>query len=68
MAEGEGKYDDVCTLVREATGGSLVMVLVVNGVRGSGFSIQSASQVGPEVVAGLLESMAKGIRAEAPPH
>jgi len=40
MAFGPGKYDDLCKLVREQSGGKLVIVAVLDGERGSGFSVQ----------------------------
>jgi len=61
MAYGPGKYDAVCTEVRERTGASGVIVLIIDGDKGSGFSCQAS----PEVTANLpamLESMAKQIR------
>ncbi len=41
MPFGPGKYDDVCTAARCATGGS-VLLIVFDGDRGSGFSAQVA--------------------------
>ena len=40
MAFGPGKYDDVATDVREKTHAEGVLVLIINGTRGSGFSAQ----------------------------
>jgi hypothetical protein len=40
MALGPGKYDDFVTEVREKTGAAGVVLLVVDGTRGSGFSAQ----------------------------
>lgn len=36
-----GKYDDACTLAREASGGQTVLLIVLHGHAGSGFSVQS---------------------------
>lgn len=61
MAYGPGKYDDVCTQVREQTNAEGVIVVIANGDKGSGFSCQAS----PEMTANLphlLESMAKQIR------
>jgi len=46
MALGPGKYDDLCTYVREQVGvgedaGGGVMVIVIGGKRGNGFSCQA---------------------------
>jgi hypothetical protein len=40
MALGPGKYDDVCTEVRKKTQAEGVIVIVLNGTKGSGFSAQ----------------------------
>lgn len=50
MPLGPGKYDAICTKVREETKGA-VLLIVVNGIYGSGFS----AQVTPEVAAGICE-------------
>ena len=41
MAVGPGKYDPEAQGVREATHAQSVMLIVINGDRGSGFSVQS---------------------------
>lgn len=41
MALGPGKYDDVATYVRVATDAKAVVVIVIGGDKGSGFSIQA---------------------------
>lgn len=41
MPIGPGKYDDHATQVRTATGADAVVVIVVNGDKGSGFSVQT---------------------------
>ena len=40
---GPGKYDNLATYVREASGGKTVLVAVLYGKLGSGFSVQSTS-------------------------
>jgi hypothetical protein len=40
MAYGPGKYDAECTMIRELTNARGVIVLVVGGDRGGGFSCQ----------------------------
>ncbi len=45
MALGPGKYDDLCTLVRQTTGAEGVVVIVINGKRGNGFSAQATPAV-----------------------
>ncbi len=38
---GPGKYDDVATMVRESTQAEAVIIMVVGGNKGSGFSVQA---------------------------
>lgn len=38
---GPGKYDDLCTAVREAAEAEVAIVIVLGGNRGSGFSAQA---------------------------
>jgi len=62
MALGPGKYDDLATLVREQAAASGVIVMVIDGAGGSGFSVQAS----PSVTAGLpllLRHMADEIEA-----
>src|SRR4029077_12827865 len=70
MTIGAGKYDDLCTLVRKAVGlvedgemSGAVMVIVLGGNRGNGFSMQSDLEsllALPE----LLENVASQIRKD----
>lgn len=41
MTAGPGKYDDVATMVREKTDAACVVVIVIEGNRGDGFSVQT---------------------------
>jgi hypothetical protein len=41
MAIGPGKYDELCTYVREESKADCAVVMIVNGEKGSGFSVQS---------------------------
>lgn len=38
---GPGKYDDICTEVREKTKARSVLVIIIGGNKGEGFSVQS---------------------------
>lgn len=61
MAVGPGKYDHLCTLVRERAEAQGAVVIVFGGPRGSGFSCQADALTTinlPEI----LEDMAKQIR------
>lgn len=64
MALGPGKYDDVCTHVRELAGAETAVVIIVNGKLGSGFSVQSRDPTFDRTVPGLLETLAAQIRAD----
>ncbi len=41
MADGAGKYGDIATLVRKTTKARIAAVVIVDGDKGSGFSLQS---------------------------
>jgi hypothetical protein len=66
MAFGPGRYDDLCSYVREqagiedgAVGGALVVI--IGGNRGVGFSLQADAQTTAQLPA-LLEGVAEQIR------
>jgi len=62
MAIGPGKYDDVCTIAQQATGGN-VLLIVVNGNKGNGFSCQAdlkTTLLLPE----MLEYVARRLRKD----
>jgi hypothetical protein len=65
MAMGPGKYDDVATMARiasQARGG--VIVIVLGGVRGSGFSVQSEDPETMNKLPELLRTMADQIEQD----
>lgn len=62
--DGPGKYDDLCTHVREESDGDLVVVLILRGNRGTGFSVQARSQDELAKLPGALEDMALRIRQQ----
>jgi len=64
MSIGPGKYDDLCTKVREDTAADAVVLIVLRGNLGSGFSVQALGEPLSELPA-ILEFMAKQIRAAA---
>lgn len=41
MALGPGKYDEECTKIREETMAGGVLLIVMKGKKGSGFSVQA---------------------------
>lgn len=64
MPVGPGIYDPLCTLVRESTDAKVAIVVVMDGISGSGFSIQSQGKAFMMGLPELLESMAKQIRQD----
>ncbi len=40
MPAGSGKYDELCTYVREKSGGIASAIVVLHGQAGAGFSVQ----------------------------
>jgi hypothetical protein len=64
MTIGPGKYDAECTMVREATGASAVIVIVLGGSKGGGLSVQTSD---PDLLFSLpeyLREVAKGIERD----
>lgn len=43
MAEGEGKYNDLCLEVLEKSKAGCAIVIVLDGERGNGFSVNALS-------------------------
>jgi len=64
MTIGPGKYDDICTTVRERTNAQAVALIVLDGDKGNGFSVQSSAAV-LKILPDILESMARQIRSDA---
>ena len=63
MALGPGKYDDLCTLVREKSDAEGVLLIVLKGNQGDGFSAQTTAEAlftFPE----LLEDIAAQMRRD----
>lgn len=60
---GPGKYDDLCTIVREQAQAAGVIVIVIGGNKGSGFSCQ-ADLMATAKLPDLLEIMAAEIRKD----
>lgn len=63
---GPGKYDAVCTVAREMAGAEVALVLIINGNKGSGFSMQGdeRARITAETVARMLESVAAEMRRD----
>jgi hypothetical protein len=62
MPVGAGKYDDLCTYVREKAEAQGAIVVILNGNKGQGFAMQ-ADLPSTLRLADMLEFMAKEIRA-----
>jgi hypothetical protein len=67
MPLGPGKYDDVCTMVTKQVGigaqGGGVIMIVMGGNKGSGFSCQADLRT-TLLLPDLLEDIAAQIRAD----
>lgn len=63
MADGPGKYDMLCTMARVMANAEGAILLVINGERGTGFSVQGPLEL-HEKIPELLEELAKKIRLE----
>ncbi|HKX40910.1 MAG TPA: hypothetical protein VJO99_07115 [Burkholderiaceae bacterium] len=60
---GPGKYDDVCTQVREQTQAEGVVLIIADGKLGSGFSMQAPIDL-HAALPGVLEGLAERIRTD----
>jgi hypothetical protein len=65
MSAGPGKYDAEATLVRERTEAHTVVVIVLGGLQGEGFSVQSEDPHVHEQLPVILRQVAKSIEKEA---
>ena len=61
-AFGPGKYDDLCTRVREESTAVAAIVVIVGGERGSGFSVQSLDESFIYVIPDMLDKLSGDIR------
>jgi 2-phosphoglycerate kinase len=64
MTIGPGQYDDLCTYVREQSGGEAAIVIVIGGSKGNGFSMQFTNLAAMLQLRDVLQQMAKQIRAD----
>jgi pyruvate formate-lyase activating enzyme-like uncharacterized protein len=65
MSAGPGKYDDLCTYVREKVNAAGAVVMVFDGNNGSGFSVQ-ADAATTLAMPDLLERIAREMRQDIP--
>jgi hypothetical protein len=61
---GPGKYDELCTAAREEAKAVAVVLIVINGEHGNGFSCQTHDLTLLAKIPDVLESVAAGIRAD----
>jgi hypothetical protein len=55
VTTGPGKYDDLATIVREQAEADAAIVIVLNGNKGSGFSVQALIHRHGEVITRMPE-------------
>ena len=63
MALGPGKYDGLATLVRDGTKADGVIVIVIGGSKGGGFSVQATGEV-TAMLPALLRKLADDIERD----
>jgi hypothetical protein len=61
MTEGPGKYDELASLVRNVADARAVIVVIIDGMLGSGFSVQSLGTDLTKEVPKLLRELADQI-------
>lgn len=64
MTIGAGKYDDLCTIVRKKAKAKGVIVIVIAGEKGGGFSCQFEHPAMQAMVPDLLDSVSAQIRKD----
>ncbi len=64
MAVGPGKYDDICTAVLVSTRAQGAIVMVLGGVRGTGFSLASLDPNLAAKLPALLREVADQIEVD----
>lgn len=60
-----GKYDDLCTYVREQTNAVAAVVIIIGGDKGHGFSVQAFADMSPQLP-DMLEDIARRMRKAQP--
>lgn len=63
MAKGPGKYDDVATVAQQMTNAEAVIVIVVGGFKGHGFSVQGTEEM-LKTVPSLLDMVSRQIKED----
>jgi hypothetical protein len=65
MAIGPGKFDDLATFVREISQAKGVIVAIIGGNHGSGFSVQVESPALMKTLPELLRDIADNMEKDA---
>jgi hypothetical protein len=60
-----GKYDDLCTYVREQSNAAAAVVIIVGGNQGHGFSVQAFADMSSQLP-DMLEDIARRMRKAQP--
>lgn len=68
MASGPGKYDLQCTRTLHELRAKCVILLVVNGAQGSGFSVASTDPALVHMVPAALRQIADAVEADLRSH
>jgi hypothetical protein len=66
MPQGPGKYDEICEFVRDATKAEAVLICVVNGNKGDGFSVTGTNWMLVLELPRMLRKMAQEIEDSFP--
>ena len=69
MALGPGKYDWLATHTRKTVRASGVILIVMEGTRGSGFSVQASPEVTsrlPEILRHIADDIEKDLTGRTP--
>lgn len=61
---GPGKYDQLCTSVRVQSQAKTAIILIINGNKGSGFSMQTSDPREEERLPAILRTMADQIESD----
>lgn len=64
MPTGPGRYDDLCLAAMAAAGAHTAMLVIVGGVRGEGFSLNSTDRAAVHRLPAALRAIADSIEAD----
>lgn len=68
---GPGKYDDLCTYVREQSKAHGAVVIILGGDNGNGFSVQGSAGLAaalPSILRQTADLLERDIERELPDH